>query len=165
MTVRRAVFAVCSAGVVFAVGFAAYMLGENDAPSAAEAKAERELAFDAAFAVARRDAFERGVERGQQQGTAKGRVTGTGVGTREGRLAAESEAELRAAEAAAAEAEADAAEQPVVICDGAIADDAHYAACLEQSGQPIPAGFPGGPARCTTEPPFPIEGPCAGVRP
>jgi hypothetical protein len=156
---------IVAVGVV-AGALAGYAVGGSHAPTSREAASEQRAAFKEAFPAARRLAYRDSYGRGRDRGAADGRIDGKNeggtAGTADGATAAEKElAAIEAAEAAIVPTDT----APSVVCDGAIADDAHYAACLEQSGQSIPPGFPGGPAGCPSEPPFPLEGPCAGVRP
>jgi hypothetical protein len=164
---RRLWIALATALAVVATAAAGFAVGSASAPSSEEAAHAREAArSDAlrsaeaeAHAAARSDGLERGKRRGERDGEREGADAG---GTAGGSAADGELAETTTAEAATSDEEA---ERPV-ICDGAIADDAHYAACLEQAGEPIPSGFPGGPSgECPTEPPFPVDGRCADVRP
>jgi hypothetical protein len=140
------------AGVLLVGGLsvAGYFLGASAAPTADDGAAQRSAAFQAAQRAAARSARERGFERGRSQGLNQGREHGHSAGANAGTEAGDAEVADRDTEAAA-EAEAEvAAAQPEgqatadlpdyattpggeLICDGAIANDAHYQACLQQS--------------------------------
>jgi hypothetical protein len=64
-------------------------------------------------------------------------------------------AEQAAAAEAAAIAELEQVAPEPVVCDGAVADDAQFAACLQQSAEPIPAGFPAAAPGAPPGPPYP----------
>jgi hypothetical protein len=135
------------AGVLLVGGLsvAGYLLGASAAPTAEEGAVQRSAAFQAAQRAAARSARERGLERGRSQGLDQGREQGYGAGANAGTEAGEAEVADRETEAAA-EAAAQPEEQATadlpnyattpeggLICDGAIANDAHYQACLQQS--------------------------------
>ena len=162
MTKRRLLLITICAGVIIGLAVTGYTLGRAEIASDAEVRAAREAGRDQAFALAQKataaEALRRGRRRGRKAGRETGVSRGQSAGAREGKAVA---AELAAEALAEQEAAEEAAAPEPVVCDGAIADDAHYAACLEQSGSAVPPGFPGGPPGCATTPPYPLEGPCA----
>ena len=137
--------------LVCGVGLAGYLIGESKAPTTEEAATARDGAFQAAAREAERGARETGLERGRTEGLQDGDRQGHRAGISDGTKAGDQEAAERDA-AAAAQTQQETAPQETVpqdpaaalpdyattpggelICDGAIANDAHYQACLEQS--------------------------------
>ena len=143
--------------LVAAVTAGGYLIGESRATTETQAqRAQRaalvkaqEAAHDSAYSAARR----RGLVKGLRIGHSEGEKAGRADGASQGGGAAETELVAQAEAAAAAEPAPVPAEP--LVCDGAVADDATYAACLQQSGEPIPAGFPGAVTGAPAGPPFP----------
>jgi hypothetical protein len=131
---RRPLLVLAAVVLLLGVAIGAYLAGETAAPDARDAAQARDVAMTdsaataepRAYGEARRTAFEQGVE--------QGRTRGRRVGRRNGSSAAKRKARRMVAASAAQAPTAAAARAPKVICDGAIADDAHYEACLRQSG-------------------------------
>lgn len=136
---RRAIVIGGAVLTVVVLGVAGYLLGRGGAATVEEADQARQEVRAATLGASQRDAYDAAFDRGQRDGSNKGRANGELAGAERGQAAGSAEAgeELAAIEAEeAAAAEAAAAEEPL-ICDGAIADDEHYAACLEQSGETV----------------------------
>lgn len=128
--------ATCLAVLIGAVTLVAgYLIGASVAHDTNDANAARARAAHSSYVTARRRAIDRsrdvGLQHGMSAGRKDARAKGRASGAKGGAAAAEAElASIAAEEAAAAEA----AQSEELVCDGAIADDAMYEACLRQSG-------------------------------
>jgi hypothetical protein len=132
------------AGAVFVLGsgVAGYLLGQSSAPTVGEAERSRVAAYDSALNQAKGEASERARMRGRKRGMAKGLQAGKHEGLDAGGEAGVSQAEQELAALTPQPTAEPVTEPPPVeeplICDGAIANDAHYQACLEQAQPPAP---------------------------
>lgn len=112
---------------------AGYLLGENAGASRQEAARVERDAESSAYPASKERSAVRAVRRGLRDGELEGAQAGRLDGTAEGAAAGQG-----SAEAQLAEVEVPAPESPELVCDGAITDDALFAACAAQSGTPIP---------------------------
>jgi hypothetical protein len=137
-------------------GLMGYVLGESSAPSDAEAERARAAAHGAALTEAKKEAATVAQRRGHRRGLARGRR----AGTRAGRLAGKRDGATQAEQELVAAAPAPTPDP--LVCDGAIADDEHYQACLEQSegsAPPVPGNIPpDAPSTCPPGYHFPPAG-------
>jgi hypothetical protein len=155
-------------GLLAVLGVGGYALGGSAAPDGGDAAGKRSEARAGATAVAEREAQADGRARGKRRGIPDGRRRGGAVGRRMGirrgrRLVASRQEQQRQAQLAAAPKATPAPAH--VVCDGAIADDAHYAACLRQSGEPVPPGLGGTDACPPGQAPATATGPCMPTGP
>lgn len=152
--------------LLVAAGAGGYLVGAAGAPDAADrARAMREAESIAAERAQRVSAAD-SQRRGERRGDARGRAAGTREGKKRGTQRAQRKAQQMTAQQQPASTTAPnttpATPPPAepVVCDGAIADDAHYAACLRQSGEPVPPGLGGTDSCPPGEAPASARGPC-----
>jgi hypothetical protein len=133
MRLSRRTAAILAVTLLFASAAGGYALGRDQASSTGQASAEHQAAAQEALLNSKRAAqsvaIKRGVTRGEKLGSKSGERNGSADGRRAGR--ADTQRELEQQEAPVPPSEH-------LVCDGAVADDAQYAACAAQSGTPIP---------------------------
>jgi hypothetical protein len=110
MTKGRVLGWLAAVAIVIGSGVAGYLFGHETAPTADDARAEREAAYTEAFEASRRNSRRSALRRGHKVGIKKGRRAWAELGSRQGERAGQSEADLRDAQAAADTAEVAAAE-------------------------------------------------------